>query len=135
MEITQEERLDLTDEKIRAEKLAFSIELFKNLEAITNNKKVFMEKDFRDSLLKANCDLMAENQRLKSELDKQIKDNRKLVKVLKEYADGDFYEADVNLQTNPLTNREEVFSVDIIDNEGNIIYTKAQEVLKEVGEE
>jgi hypothetical protein len=47
---------------------------------------------------------MAENQRLKSELDKQIKDNRKLVKVLKEYADGDFYEADVNLQTNPLTN-------------------------------
>jgi hypothetical protein len=54
---------------------------------------------------------------------------------LKEYADGDFYEADVNLQTNPLTNWEEVFSVDIIDNEGNIIYTKAQEVLKEVGEE
>ena len=74
-EITQEERLDLTDEKIRAEKLAFSIELFKSLEAITRGKKVV-----KDCILKADCDLMAENERLK----KQLKDYEK---TLKEYAD------------------------------------------------
>ena len=71
-EITQEERLDLTDEKIRAEKLAFSIELFKSLEAITRGKKVV-----RDNILMADCDLMAENERLK------IKNN-KMKRLLKD---------------------------------------------------
>jgi hypothetical protein len=64
----------------------------------------------------------AENQRLKE----QLKDYEN---VLKDYADGDFYEADINLLTNPLTNKEEVFSVDIQDKKGNVIYTKAQETL------
>lgn len=96
---------------------------------IKNYREVNAEQDYKIRILEA------ENQRLKNELDKQIKDNRKLVKALKMYADGDFYKTDVILHTNPLTNREEVFSVDIIDNKGNIIYTKAKDVLKKIGEE
>ena len=60
--------------------------------------------------------LIQQNQNLQSELDKTIKQLKDYEKALKEYADGDFYEADVNLQTNPLTNENEVFSVDITDN-------------------
>ena len=87
--ITQEARLDLTDEKIRAEKLAFSIELFKSLEAITRGKKVVIEKEVKDCILKVNCDLMAENERLK----KQLKDYEK---ALKKYADPFYDKQPVN---------------------------------------
>lgn len=45
-------------------------------------------------------------------------------KALKEYADGDFYEAFVNFKHNKFD------SLDIIDKKGNVIYTKAQETLK-----
>lgn len=78
--ITQEKRLDLTDKQIKAENLAYTIEIFKSLEAITKGKKVVIEKDVKDCILKANCDLMAENERLK----KQLNDYEK---TLKEYAD------------------------------------------------
>ncbi len=36
-------------------------------------------------------DLKKQNESLQSELDKQIKDNRKLVRALKEYADVNFW--------------------------------------------
>ena len=74
--------------------------------------------------------VLKQNACLQSELDKTIKQLIDYEKALKDYANGDFYEADVNLQTNPLTNKEEVFSVDIQDKKGNVIYTKAQETLK-----
>lgn len=115
--MTQEERLDLTDKQVKAENLAYTIEIFKSLEAITKGKKVVMEKEVKDCILKANCDLMAENERLK----KQLNDYEK---ALKDYADGDFYEAFVNFKHNKFD------SLDIIDKKGNIIYTKAQETLE-----
>lgn len=68
-EITQEERLDLTDEKIRAENLAYTIDIFKNFELLAKGMSV---KD-----CKVNCDYI-ENQRLKEQLDKEIHINRKM---------------------------------------------------------
>ena len=50
-------------------------------------EKVVMEKDVRDCILKANCDLVAENQRLKKQLDKEIHINRKMKRALEKYAD------------------------------------------------
>lgn len=54
-------------------------------------------------------------------LKEQLKDYEK---ALKDYADGDFYEAFVNFKHNKFD------SLDIIDKKGNVIYTKAQETLK-----
>jgi len=73
MEITQEERLDLTDKQVREEYQAYTISAIENTLGILSTRQTIE-------------DLKAENQRLKNELDKQIKDNRKLVKALKEYA-------------------------------------------------
>jgi hypothetical protein len=78
-EITQEERLDLTDKKIRAEKLAYTIELFKNLEKVTKGSAIIDAKS-----------LYAENQRLKEQLDREIHINRKMKRVLEVYATGKF---------------------------------------------
>ena len=50
---------------------------------IKNYREVNAEQDYKIRILEA------ENQRLKNELDKQIKDNRKLVKALKEYGESD----------------------------------------------
>lgn len=54
-------------------------------------EKVVMEKDVRDSILLANCDLMAENQRLKAQLDKEIHINRIMLNTINFYANKNFW--------------------------------------------
>ena len=78
-EITQEERLDLTD--VKEEKEAYTKSI---MDALKDKEveKVVIEKEVKDCILKANCDLMAENERLK----KQLNDYEK---ALKEYAESD----------------------------------------------
>lgn len=78
---------------------------------IKNYREVNAEQDYKIRMLEK------ENQRLK----KQLNDYEK---ALKEYADGDFYEAFVNFKHNKFD------SLDIIDKKGNVIYTKAKETLK-----
>ena len=56
-------------------------------------EKVVMEKDVRDCILKANCDLVAENQRLKKQLDKEIHINRKMKSCLSAFARRDNWKA------------------------------------------
>lgn len=64
--------------------------------------------------------LEEQNKSLQAELDKQIKDNRKLVKALKVYAN-----------TKPYLLREDVFgNKQLLD-----IRKIAQDILKEIGEE
>ena len=63
-------------------------------------------------------EIYKENQRLKNELDKQIKDNRKLVKTLKVYAN-----------TEPYVLKEDDWGKQVLD-----IRKIAQDVLKEVEE-
>lgn len=65
--------------------------------------------------------VLKQNSRLQSELDKQIKDNRKLVKALKVYAESDYWFT--------YDDEENVFMY------GGNGYDLAQEVLKEVGEQ
>lgn len=77
-EITQEERLDLKN--LKEEWNVYYNNLLDRIKTV-ENKKVVIEKDVRDCILKANCDLMAENERLK----KQLNDYDE--KVLKDYAD------------------------------------------------
>ena len=64
-------------------------------------------------------DILDQNESLQSELDKQIKDNRKLVNALKEYAN-----------TEPYVLKEDDWGKQVLD-----IRKIAQDVLKEVGEE
>lgn len=68
--------------------------------------------------------VLKQNASLQSKLDKTIKQLKDYERVLKDYADGDFYEAFVNFKHNKFD------SLDIIDKKGNVIYTKAQETLK-----
>ena len=75
-EITQEERLDLTD--VKEEKEAFAKCIEDKIKNLLNGTKDFVIIDTKD--------LYAENKRLKEQLDREIKINRKLVKALKEYA-------------------------------------------------
>ena len=107
------------------EKEAYNRKFLDYCEVFGIDSKKCIQEYYHDIVLNSDeyKKLEAENQRLKE----QLKDYEN---VLKDYADGDFYEADINLLTNPLTNKEEVFSVDIQDKKGNVIYTKAQETLK-----
>lgn len=73
--LTQNERYDLKRKQVKEEKEAYTNSLMNVLK-----DKVIMEKDVKDSILMANCDLIAENERLK----KQLKDYEE---ALKEYAD------------------------------------------------
>lgn len=108
-EITQEERLDLTDEKIRAEKLAYSIELFKNLEAITKGSAIIDVKG-----------LYAENQRLKEQ-------NKKLIKTLKKYAN------DKNWRFDSITGFHTVYQGGEFDDEVHEGFRDARITLIEMG--
>lgn len=54
-------------------------------------EKVVMEKDVRDSILLANCDLMAENQRLKAQLNREIHINRIMLNTINFYANKNFW--------------------------------------------
>lgn len=105
MEITQKERLDLTDKQVREEYLAYTTLAIEKTLGILSTRQTIE-------------DLKAENQRLKNELDKQIKDNRKLVKALKEYAN-----------TEPYVLKEDDWGKQCLD-----IRKIAKEVLKEVEE-
>ena len=73
-EITQDERLDLKN--LKEEWNAYYNNLLDGLKTV-ENKKVVMEKEVRDSILMANCDLIAENEKLK------IKNN-KMKRLLKD---------------------------------------------------
>lgn len=75
MEITQQERLDLTDKQVISEKEAYTKSM-----------------DIKEIMKQSIPDLLAENQRLKEQLDREIKINRKMKSVLKEYADKDNWE-------------------------------------------
>lgn len=115
MEITQEERLDLTDKQVREIWQDNTISAIENTLGILSTRQTI--EDFK-----------AENEKLKNELDKQIKDNRKLVKALKKYAyEGNweclFYDKVYGKDSDTNWN-----------NDGNG-YDLAQQVLKEVGEE
>ena len=96
-EITQEERLDLTDKKKKEEKLAYLIYNSKKIREVLEAKdseKVVIEKDVRDSILMANCDLMAENERLKKQLndyEKALKDYAECepIEIKREYWNGE----------------------------------------------
>lgn len=78
---------------------------------IKNYREVNAEQDYKIRILEA------ENQRLKNELDKQIKDNRKLVKALKEIADTETCTEEYGLKC------------------AYEFHKLAKETLKEVGEE
>ena len=76
-EITQEERLDLTN--VKKEKEAFA-------KCIEDKIKTLL-KDTKGSVIIDTKDLYAENQRLKAQLDREIKINRKMKETLKKYAE------------------------------------------------
>ena len=70
--------------------------------------------------------LEEQNKSLQAELDKEVKDNRKLVKALKEYANKDNWRCDT------ITGFQSVWQGGIDDEQvGNIL---AQDVLKEIEE-
>lgn len=73
--LTQEERLDLTDKQVREEKLAYTISAIENTLGILSTRQTIE-------------DLKAENQRLKEQLDREIKINRKMKRALEKYADN-----------------------------------------------
>ena len=113
--ITQEERLDLKN--LKEEWNAYYNNLLDRIKTM-ENKKVVMEKDVKDS------DLMAENKRLKEQLDKEIHINRKMKRALEKYADLKNWRCDT------ITGFQSVWQ-GVIDDEqtGNIT---AQQILKEI---
>lgn len=103
--LTENERYDLKRKQLEEEYKADMISTIENTLGILSTRQTIE-------------DLKAENQRLKNELDKQIKDNRKLVKALKEYAN-----------TEPYVLKEDDWGKQCLD-----IRKIAKEVLKEVEE-
>lgn len=106
MEITQEERLDLTDKQVREEYLAYTTSVIEKTLGILSTRQTIE-------------DLKAENQRLKNELDKQIKDNRMLVKA-------------INTALNYLACPDEI-DEDTCNEQ--LAFDELRQVLKEIGEE
>lgn len=104
--LTQKERLDLTDKQVKEENLAYTISAIENTLGILSTRQTI-------------DDLKAENQRLKNELDKHIKYNRKLVRAVK-FA--------LNFLACP-----NVIDEDICNEQ--LAFDELRDVLKEVGEE
>ena len=112
MEITQKERLDLTDKQVREEYLAYTTSAIEKTLGILSTGKTIE-------------DLKAENQRLKAQLDREIKINRKMKNALKEYA------SPLNWHEKMVWQRPED-----TDYEGGFDGERlAQQTLNEVGEE
>lgn len=88
MEITQEERLDLKKEQVKEEMKVYDSKFSDWCEVFGFDQKKLMEEYYHDVVLNSEeyKKLEAENQRLKKQLDREIHINRKMKKVLKEYA-------------------------------------------------
>ena len=86
-EITQEERLDLTD--IREETEAYHRKFLDYCEVFELDPEKVMQEYFHDIAINSDeyKKLDAENQRLKLQLDREIHINRKMKSALKKYAD------------------------------------------------
>ena len=69
-------------------------------------------------------ELQKQNNRLQSELDKQIKDNRKLIKALKEYANKDNW-----------CYTEDDYQLVFVNGENDNGFEIARDVLKEIEED
>ena len=86
-EITQNERLDLTD--IREETEAYHRKFLDYCEVFELDPEKVMQEYFHDIAINSDeyKKLDAENQRLKAQLDREIKINRKMKETLKKYAE------------------------------------------------
>lgn len=123
-EITQEERLDLTD--IREETEAYHRKFLDYCEVFELDPEKVMQEYFHDIAINSDeyKKLKTENERLQAQLDREIHINRKMKSALEKYADLKNWRCDT------ITGFQSVWQGGIDDEQtGNIT---AQEVLKEI---
>jgi len=125
MEITQQERLDLTD--IREETEAYHRKFLDYCEVFELDPEKVMQEYFHDIAINSDeyKELEEENQRLKEQLDREIKINRKMKKALKTYSYEENWDC---LYDNHVYGKDPDTNW---NKEGNG-YDLAQEVLKEI---
>ena len=90
-ELTQEERLDLTD--IREETEAYHRKFLDYCEVFELDPEKVMQEYFHDIAINSDeyKKLKTENERLQAQLDREIHINRKMKSALEKYANSDYW--------------------------------------------
>lgn len=91
--LTQNERYDLKRKQVMGEMEAYNSEFSDWCQLFGFDSKKVMEKYFHDIAINSDeyKKLEAENQRLKAQLDREIKINRKMKRALEKYANSGYW--------------------------------------------